>query len=91
MAIDLLSILQDEKRYFSFLSQAVGLMADLDLGTEHLRWMGSNRFVYGFLRGSKHCPFSIVPSLNGFASPNSQGVSVRNLCKEWSVGKGGHG
>jgi len=51
MAMDLLSILQDEKRSFSFLAQSVGLMADLDLGTEHLRWMGSNRFVYGYLRG----------------------------------------
>jgi len=55
MAIDLLSILQGGKRTFSFLSQCVGLMADLDLGTEHLRWMGSTRFVYGFLRGSKCC------------------------------------
>jgi sphingosine kinase len=85
MAIDLISILQDEKRSFSFLSQGVGLMADLDLGTEHLRWMGNNRFVYGFLRGSKYCPSAILPSLNVLASPNSQGVSVLNLCKEWSV------
>jgi hypothetical protein len=29
-------------------------MADIDLGTEHLRWMGSSRFTYGFLRGGKH-------------------------------------
>ncbi len=53
MPIDLLSILQSGKRSFSFMSQCVGLMADLDLGTEHLRWMGSNRFVYGYLRGSE--------------------------------------
>ncbi|KAI9509619.1 ATP-NAD kinase-like domain-containing protein [Russula earlei] len=62
MAIDLLSILQSGKRTFSFLSQCVGLMADLDLGTEHLRWMGSNRFVYGYLRGvmsRKAYPFAI--------------------------------
>ncbi|KAH9079548.1 ATP-NAD kinase-like domain-containing protein [Lactarius deliciosus] len=51
MSIDLLSILQSGKRSLSFMSQCVGLMADLDLGTEHLRFMGSNRFVYGFLRG----------------------------------------
>ncbi len=61
MAIDLLSILQAEKRTFSFLSQSVGLMADLDLGTEHLRWMGSTRFVYGYLRGRKCCPSAFVP------------------------------
>lgn len=51
MSIDLLSILQSGKRSLSFMSQCVGLVADLDLGTEHLRWMGSNRFLWGFLRG----------------------------------------
>ncbi|KAI0273765.1 ATP-NAD kinase-like domain-containing protein [Gloeopeniophorella convolvens] len=62
MALDVASILQNGKRSFSFMSQCVGLMADLDLGTEHLRWMGSNRFVYGYLRGiltRKGYPFSI--------------------------------
>jgi len=29
----------------------MGLMADVDIKTEHLRWMGDTRFVYGFLRG----------------------------------------
>jgi sphingosine kinase len=51
MSIDILSILQSGKRSLSFMSQSVGLVADLDLGTEHLRWMGSNRFLYGYLRG----------------------------------------
>ena len=36
-------------------------MADLDLGTEHLRWMGSSRFVYGYLRGGKYLPFISMP------------------------------
>lgn len=53
MSIDLLSILQSGKRSLSFMSQSVGLMADLDLGTEHLRWLGSNRFIYGYLRGGE--------------------------------------
>jgi sphingosine kinase len=64
MAIDLLSILQNDKRTFSFLSQAVGLMADVDLGTEHLRWLGSTRFMYGYLRGSKCCLPALTPSPN---------------------------
>lgn len=38
-------------RYYSFLSTAVGLMADLDIGTEHLRMLGDARFMYGYL----HC------------------------------------
>jgi hypothetical protein len=47
----LYSITQGDKTYLSFLTQAIGLMADLDLGTEHLRWMSDARFVYGYLRG----------------------------------------
>ena len=47
--LDLVSITQGEKRSLSFLSQAVGIVAEVDLGTEHIRWMGSARFTYGFL------------------------------------------
>ncbi|GAA5983645.1 hypothetical protein JCM10908_000365 [Rhodotorula pacifica] len=53
LAIDLSSLTQSSgKRIFTFLSQAFGLMADLDLGTEHLRWMGDARFTYGYLKGA---------------------------------------
>ena len=55
MPIDLMSILQSGKRTISFMCQCVGLMADLTLGTEHLRWLGSGRFVYGYLRRSESC------------------------------------
>lgn len=40
MPMDIFSMSQDGKRYMSFMSQALGLMADLDLGTEHLRFLG---------------------------------------------------
>ncbi|CEQ39551.1 SPOSA6832_01084, partial [Sporobolomyces salmonicolor] len=51
--IDLCSVTQSGgKRLFSFLTQAFGLMADLDLGTEHLRWMGDTRFTYGYVQGA---------------------------------------
>ena len=52
MKVDLFSITQGGKRSLSFMSQALGLMADLDLGTEHLRWMGDTRFMVGLLKGS---------------------------------------
>lgn len=45
--MDLISITQGEKRFLSFLSQTLGIMAEADLGTEHLRWMGEHRFTYG--------------------------------------------
>ena len=47
--LDLISITQSERRTLSFLSQSVGIVAEVDCGTEHLRWMGSMRFTFGFL------------------------------------------
>ncbi|KAL2166575.1 hypothetical protein VTG60DRAFT_2498 [Thermothelomyces hinnuleus] len=47
--LDLVSITHGDKRTISFLSQALGLIAEVDLGTEHLRWMGATRFTCGFL------------------------------------------
>lgn len=47
--LDLISITQGESRTLSFLSQAVGIVAEADLATENLRWMGAARFTYGFL------------------------------------------
>lgn len=38
-------------RSLSFLSQTLGVMAEADLGTEHLRWMGEHRFTYGTVKG----------------------------------------
>jgi len=53
MALDLCSVLMlpSNTRRWSFVSQALGLMVDLDIGTENLRWMGDTRFVLGFLKG----------------------------------------
>lgn len=62
MKVDLFSMTQGGKRSVSFMSQAVGLMADLDIGTDNLRWMGETRFTYGLLRGLlrfKPCPVQL--------------------------------
>lgn len=62
MRLNLCSITQGAKRSWSFLTQAAGLMSDLDLGTENLRWMGDSRFIYGYLRGlisNKSCPIKV--------------------------------
>lgn len=53
MKVDLFSLMQNGKRTISFMSQALGLMAELDIGTENLRWMGDLRFMVGLIRGSK--------------------------------------
>ncbi|SMR44624.1 unnamed protein product [Zymoseptoria tritici ST99CH_3D1] len=47
--LDLVAITQGDKTYYSFLSQAVGIIAESDLGTDNLRWMGSFRFTWGIL------------------------------------------
>lgn len=47
--LDLSSVTQGGRRSLSFLSQSVGVVAECDLGTEHLRWMGSARFTWGAL------------------------------------------
>lgn len=50
--LDLCSVTQNGKRTYSFLSQAFGLMADIDLGTEDWRWMGDARFTVGYVQGA---------------------------------------
>lgn len=47
--LDLMSVSQGNTRTLSFLSQSVGIIAESDLATDNLRWMGSVRFTYGFL------------------------------------------
>ena len=47
--LDLASVSQGDQRLLSFLSQSVGIVAETDLATEHLRWMGSARFDLGFM------------------------------------------
>jgi sphingosine kinase len=47
--MDLVSITQGDRRTVSFLSQSLGIVAESDLGTDNLRWMGEARFTYGFL------------------------------------------
>ncbi|BGP16323.1 hypothetical protein JCM10213_009174 [Rhodosporidiobolus nylandii] len=83
--LDLCSLTQPsapEKRIFSFISQAFGLMADLDLGTEHLRWMGDARFTYGYIRGALSrarypCSLSVLlPSPSSSLQPTKAAIAA---------------
>lgn len=49
MPMDLVSITQGTTRTLSFLSQAVGIIAESDLATENWRWMGDTRFTLGYI------------------------------------------
>ncbi|OAX44699.1 hypothetical protein K503DRAFT_706004 [Rhizopogon vinicolor AM-OR11-026] len=62
LKVDLFSFTQANLHRISFMSQSIGLMADLDVETEHLRWMGDTRFLVGYLRGvitRKSCPVEL--------------------------------
>ncbi|KAI1086762.1 sphingoid long chain base kinase [Rostrohypoxylon terebratum] len=48
--IDLMSVTQGSTRTLSFLSQSVGIIAECDLGTENLRWLGAARFNVGLIQ-----------------------------------------
>lgn len=47
---DLMSITQGNTRKLSFLSQSVGIIAECDLGTENMRWLGAARFNVGLVQ-----------------------------------------
>lgn len=65
------------------MSQSLGLMADLDIGTEHLRWMGDTRFMVGLLRGGE-CILWSAPSWSCWStvqSSNSEHVQFSCLTR----------
>lgn len=47
--MDVMAVTQGTETKLSFLSQAYGAIADSDIGTEHLRWMGPVRFDVGIV------------------------------------------
>lgn len=48
--MDLVSLSQGDNRILSFLSQSLGIIAEADLGTENMRWMGAARFDVGIVQ-----------------------------------------
>ena len=50
--LDLMAITQGSEKItkLSFLSQCYGIIADSDIGTEHLRWLGPIRFELGVIQ-----------------------------------------
>ncbi|KAG1891068.1 ATP-NAD kinase-like domain-containing protein [Suillus subluteus] len=59
---DLFSFTQGDRCRISFMSQTIGITADIDIETEHLRWMGDIRFIVGYIRAiiaRKSCPIEL--------------------------------
>ena len=58
--IDLASVTYGNQRLLSFLSQSIGVVAESDLATENMRWLGARRFDVGFaLRAIRHTQWPI--------------------------------
>ena len=49
-------------QYYSFMSQAIGIIADIDIGTESWRFMGDARFELGYVLSvlrNRPCPITV--------------------------------
>lgn len=65
---------------YSFLSQAIGVLANCDLGTEHLRMLGDTRFVLGFIGevlSNKECEVDVYVKLGSKGTINKSEMRAR--------------
>ncbi|EIE23325.1 hypothetical protein COCSUDRAFT_83701 [Coccomyxa subellipsoidea C-169] len=92
--IDIFSVLQAQgQRFYAFLSIYYGMMANLDRGTDHLRWMGSVRFTIGalheiFQRKKYAARVAFLPSASAERLPHAdRGSSSPGNAHERSEGK----
>lgn len=71
---DLMAVSQGDNVFYSFLSQSFGIVADCDLGTEDMRWMGGARFTVGIvmkcLSGNKY-PCKVAYHESSSAAPRA--------------------
>jgi sphingosine kinase len=65
---------------YTFLSQAIGLMADIDLGTEDMRALGDTRFILGYIGGilaNKECEIDVYVKLGKRGTTNKREMRRR--------------
>ena len=91
--LDLASVTQDDTRILSFLSQAVGIVAEVDLGTDNLRWMGTFRFSYGFFvriffKTTYPCDFVVKVEIPSKAAIKEHFQEGTYLWRSFPVAKG---
>ncbi|KAL8387978.1 hypothetical protein RB595_009535 [Gaeumannomyces hyphopodioides] len=92
--MDLVSVTQGATRTLSFLSQSLGIIAEADLATEDLRWMGSSRFTYGFLarcfkRAVYPCDISVKVEMDDKADIKRHYSRHRSNSSAEALGGGG--
>lgn len=94
-SVDLMSFTQGSRRSLSFLSQSVGIIAECDLGTENMRWLGARRFEVGiaqriFSKKVYPCDIAVKVEIEGKDQIKAHYKRVRNG-KEQGHDNGGRG
>ena len=94
MSTDVFSFTQKDTRVLSFMSQSIGLMAELDLGTEHLRFMGDTyvspvlqpyRLIIScFTTADSYMATSAASSNDAAAPSKSTSKSPSQTSRRWS-------
>ncbi|XP_010905575.2 sphingosine kinase 2 [Elaeis guineensis] len=81
-ALDVTTILQGEKKFFSVLMLTWGLVADIDIESEKYRWMGSARLdfysllrIMNLRRYNGHVQFVPAPGYESYGEPLKQNGS----------------
>jgi len=92
--LDIIKIETESKTYFSFLSIGWGLLADMDIESEHLRFLGGFRFsVWGVIRSlglrRYRGRLSYLPAVSSVVQEVEAGVEAGETTDEKVNEKGG--
>ncbi|XP_042377771.1 sphingosine kinase 1-like [Zingiber officinale] len=94
-ALDVATILQNEKKSFNVLSLTWGLVADIDIESERYRWMGSARMdlyalfrVLNLRKYNGHIHFIPAPGFEAYGDPviHVDDCKCEVLLSKWSKG-----
>ncbi|XP_060191521.1 sphingosine kinase 1-like isoform X1 [Lycium barbarum] len=94
-SLDVATVSQGQKRYFSVLMLAWGLIADIDIESEKYRWMGSARMdfyaiqrIFRLRRYYGCIKFVAAPGFENFGEPNELGGENDELNSNWVMQDG---
>ncbi|CAN4083959.1 unnamed protein product [Withania somnifera] len=94
-SLDVATVSQGQKRYFSVLMLAWGLIADIDIESEKYRWMGSARMdfyaiqrIFCLRRYHGCIKFVAAPGFENFGEPNELGDEIDELNSNWVMQDG---
>ncbi|PHT56019.1 hypothetical protein CQW23_04505 [Capsicum baccatum] len=94
-SLDVATVSQGEKRYFSVLMLAWGLIADIDIESEKYRWMGSARMdfyaiqrIFCLRRYHGCIKFVAAPGFENFGEPYELGSEIDELNSNWVMQDG---